>query len=94
LVTLVWRAAGAEATIRATVAGNSAAAHALVPKTHAPDIVAPPAASAPPAPAIAHRTSGSTGNSAPSRRRTEPRARFSSCRTAPLLEPSRAAISS
>jgi PPE-repeat protein len=86
-------AADAEA-ISATVAGKSAAAQALAPSTQAPDMVAPPAASAPLAPVSAHRTSGSTGISAPSRSRTEHRARFSSWRTAPWLEPSRAAISS
>ena len=41
-----------------------------------------------------HRATKSTGISAPSRSRIEVRARFSNWRTAPLLAPSRVAISS
>ena len=43
---------------------------------------------------VINRASSSTGTSAPSRSRTEARARFRSWRTAPLLAASRAAISS
>jgi hypothetical protein len=93
-VTLVTPLAGATgATAMTGAADIRITLEILAPNAPVPASVS--ARDAPePAATVIHRSASSAGISAPSRARTDTRARFSSCRTAPLLAPSSAAISS